>query len=79
MRPSHNYLIWCFLTGTNHVTPHDYDTHVALLVYVTGVQAGVGKNAVTPQVAASILARALGIKRSEQAEAPIPEGLFANP
>jgi predicted AlkP superfamily pyrophosphatase or phosphodiesterase len=73
------YLMWYFLTGTNHGTPHDYDTHVPLLIYGSGVQAGVRKDAVTPQAAASILARSLGIKRPEHAEAPIPEGLFANP
>lgn len=63
-------------TGTTHGTPHPYDTHVPLLVYGTGVHPGVRNDRVTPEAASAVLARALGIKPPEGAEAPVPEGLF---
>ncbi len=64
-------------TGTTHGTPHDYDTHVPLVVFGPGVKAEVRQDAVTPQAAAVILARALGIDRPAKAEVEVPEGLFA--
>jgi hypothetical protein len=63
-------------TGTTHGTPYAYDTHVPLLVYGPGVRAGARQDAVTPQAAAVILARVLGIKPPTGAEATVPEGLF---
>jgi hypothetical protein len=64
-------------TGTTHGTPHDYDTHVPLLVYGGGgVQQGIRKEAVTPQAAVPILAHALGIKPPATCEAGLPKGLF---
>jgi hypothetical protein len=71
------YLITSFLTGTMHGTPHTYDTHVPFLVYGPGVQAGVRRDAVTPQASAAILARGLGIKPPAECEAPVPAKLFA--
>lgn len=64
------------LTGTNHGTPHAYDTHVPLLVYGTGVRPGVRRDAVLPQAAAVILAHGLGIKPPAKAETKLPTGLF---
>jgi hypothetical protein len=64
------------LTGTMHGTPHEYDTHVPLLVYGPGVRPGVRKEAVTPQAVATVLAPALGIKPPSCAEAPVPDGFF---
>src|SRR5262249_22517561 len=55
------YLVTSFKTGTNHGTPHPYDTHVPLLVFGPGIVHSVRDDAVTPQAAASILAKALGI------------------
>lgn len=71
------YQITQFLTGTGHGTPHPYDTHVPLLVYGPGVKAGVRKDRVAPQAAATILAHALGIKPPADAEVPLPDELFA--
>lgn len=64
------------LTGTNHGTPHDYDTHVPLLVYGPGIRSGVRHDAVTPQAAAVILAHALGIKPPAKADVDVPADLF---
>jgi hypothetical protein len=72
------YLITKYLTGTTHGTPHPYDTHVPLLVYGPGIRKGTRKDAVTPQAAAVILARALGIAPPAQARAEVPAGLFAS-
>lgn len=63
-------------SGTTHGSPHDYDTHVPLVVYGPGIKTGVRKEAVTPQAAAVILAHALGIDRPEKAEVTMPDGLF---
>lgn len=66
-----------YKTGTTHGSPHEYDTHVPLVVFGPGVKAGVRKERVTPQAAAVILARALAIDPPQKAEVSIPEGLFA--
>jgi hypothetical protein len=63
-------------TGTTHGTPHPYDTHVPLLVFGPGVKTGARQERVTPQAAAAILARALGVQPPAKAEAKLPEGLF---
>jgi hypothetical protein len=70
------YLVMPQPTGTTHGTPHPYDTHVPLLVFGRGVQAGVRQDPVTPQAVAAILAHALDVKPPAQAEAPLPENLF---
>jgi hypothetical protein len=67
------------LTGTTHGTPHAYDTHVPLLVYGAGVRSGVRREAITPQAAAVILAKALGIKPPAKADAAMPTDLFPSP
>lgn len=69
-------LVTPYLTGTTHGTPHDYDTHVPLLVFGAGVRPGVKIEAVTPQAAVVILAAALGIKAPAGAEAPLPAGIL---
>jgi hypothetical protein len=66
-------------TGTNHGTPHPYDTHVPLLIYGPGVRSGIHPEPVTPQATATILARALGVKAPARAQAPLPEELFTSP
>lgn len=76
-KPRH--LLTMRLTGTNHGTAHAYDTHVPLLVYGAGVRPGVHREAVVPQTAAVILARALGIKPPAKVEAELPAGLFRGP
>ena len=64
------------LTGTNHGTPHPYDTHVPLLVYGPGIRPGTRTEEVPPQALAAIFAHALGIRPPATAEAKVPEGLF---
>jgi hypothetical protein len=66
-----------FATGTTHGTPHEYDTHVPLLIYGANVIAGRRHDSVTPQAIAAIFSHALEIKPPEKAEAPLPEGLLA--
>src|SRR5207237_3146731 len=61
--------------GTTHGTPHDYDTHVPLLVYGPGVKGGVRDEPVTPQATAAVFARFLGVKPPASAEFPVPATL----
>jgi predicted AlkP superfamily pyrophosphatase or phosphodiesterase len=65
------------LTGTTHGSPHEYDTHVPLVVYGPGVKAGIRRDRVSPEAAAVILASALAIDPPAQARVVVPEGLFA--
>jgi hypothetical protein len=64
------------LTGTAHGTPHEYDTHVPLLVFGPSVKAGVRDDLVSPEAAAVVLAHALQIKPPAHANVELPEGLF---
>jgi hypothetical protein len=61
-------LVFYYLTGAGHGTPHPYDTYVPLLVYGAGVEPGVHKQRVIPQAAAVLLARLMGIKPPAAAE-----------
>jgi hypothetical protein len=66
-----------FTTGTNHGTPHAYDTRVPLLVFGRGVKP-LGKpcqEAVTPLAIASIFTSQLGIKPPSHADFPVPVAL----
>ncbi len=62
-------------TGTDHGTPHDYDTHVPLLVYGPGIRPGARDERVSPLIVPAIIARALGIPPPAMAEAGVPERL----
>jgi hypothetical protein len=66
------------LTGTTHGTPHAYDTHVPLVVYGPGVRPGARHDRVTPQAAAAVLARALGLPSPPKADVGVPAGLFVD-
>jgi predicted AlkP superfamily pyrophosphatase or phosphodiesterase len=70
------YLMDTYQTGTTHGTPHEYDTHVPLMVFGPGVRLGERREAVTPQAAAAILAHGLGVPPPRDAEAGVPEKLF---
>ena len=70
------YLLASALAGTTHGAPHEYDTHVPLVVYGPGVKAGVRKERVTSEAAAVILAAGLGIKPPAKAAVKVPAGLF---
>jgi hypothetical protein len=67
------------LEGTTHGSPHPYDTHVPLVVFGPGVRPGVRKERVSPELAAVILAKALGLKAPAKAAVTVPEGLFEKP
>jgi hypothetical protein len=62
--------------GSNHGTPHPYDTHVPLLVYGPGVRPGVRDEPCESVAATAILARALGLAPPAKCEAKVPAGLF---
>ena len=66
------------MTGTTHGTPHEYDTHVPLLAYGPGVRPGPRRESVTPQAAAAIVSRALGVPPPSRCETPLPAGLYAD-
>src|SRR5262249_43513377 len=70
------YLITTLKSGTNHGTPHPYDTYVPFLVLGPGIGHGIRDDAVTPQATAAILAKALGMAPPEKAEIKVPEHLF---
>jgi hypothetical protein len=61
---------------TMHGTPYEYDTHVPLLLYGTGVRPGVRRERVTPLVVAAILARGLGVRPPADAQEAVPAGLL---
>lgn len=63
------------LTGTSHGSPHDYDTHVPLLVIGPGIRQGRFDEPVTPQAIAAIFADRLGIRLPDQAQYSVPESL----
>jgi len=65
-----------FATGTNHGSPHDYDTHVPLLVYGPGVAGGKRDEAVTPLHSAAIGAHFLEIRAPKDAEYGLPKSLL---
>ena len=55
-------------TGTNHGTPHDYDTHVPLLWFGAGIPPGVHPERVAVEDIAPTLAARLGIPPPPLAE-----------
>jgi hypothetical protein len=63
-------------TGTTHGSPHDYDTHVPLLVYGPGIVPGIRVERISPLATAAIFARALRIPAPSDADTPVPRGLF---
>lgn len=70
------HLSTTYLTGTTHGTPHEYDTHVPLVVYGANVIPGRRHDPVTPQAIAAIFSHALEIAPPAMAEAPLPEKLL---
>jgi hypothetical protein len=67
-----------FTGGTNHGTPHAYDTHVPLLLYGPGIPAGPRTDPLTPQAITPILARVLGIGPPPSCEAELPPNFLAD-
>jgi hypothetical protein len=70
------YLLGSSSSGTNHGTPHAYDTHVPLMVFGPGLNLGKSATPVTPQHATPILAHFLAIPTPKQCDYGVPEGLF---
>lgn len=68
------YLVSNKLTGTSHGSPHDYDTHVPMLIFGPGVRAGVRAERVSPLSIAATLGHALGVRLPS--EAGRLEGVF---
>lgn len=63
------------LSGTNHGTPHPYDTHVPLVVFGRGVRAGQFPEPITPLAAGVILAEAIGA-RLPAATVAVPRNIW---
>ena len=61
--------------GTSHGTPHEYDTHAVFLAAGPGIGGVKKTEAITPLVAAAILADALGINPPANAAYPVPATL----
>jgi hypothetical protein len=76
--PKAYHLLYGSKTGTTHGTPHEYDTHVPLLVSGPGILTGVRKDSVTPQALPVILCECLGIKAPAHAEVSAPDGLIGS-
>ena len=62
--------------GTSHGTPHAYDTHVPLLVLAPDAVGGRREEPVTPQHAAAIAARYLGVPPPRDCEYVLPATLL---
>src|SRR5262249_51526737 len=63
-------------TGTGHGTPHDYDTHVPLVVFGPKIKPGIHQELVSPHASAAILDSCLGIKPPANADTAIPSDLI---
>ncbi len=63
-------------TGTNHGSPHAYDTHVPLIVFGPGATSGKTTEPVAPQHAATIAAHYLGIALPKHCEVTLPQTLL---
>ncbi len=61
---------------TSHGTPHDYDTHVPLLVMGPRIQPGTRDDRIAPQAMAAILSESLRIPPPNGTEFPVPADLF---
>ncbi|MCS6978125.1 MAG: alkaline phosphatase family protein [Gemmatales bacterium] len=72
------YLPLVAKVGTTHGTPHDYDTHVPLILFGAGIRRGVFEQRVGPEVIAGALAEALGIAPPGDAEPVSLETLLRN-
>ncbi|MFL5246057.1 MAG: alkaline phosphatase family protein [Gemmataceae bacterium] len=74
--PKPNYILHPLRSGTTHGTPHEYDTHVPLLVCGPGISAGVHSELISPQALPVILCEAADIKAPAKAQAVVPAGIM---
>ncbi len=63
--------------ATTHGSPHPYDTHVPLLAFGPGIRPGIHAERIVPQTLTTLLARGLKLPLPADAEAPLPDGVFA--
>ncbi len=76
--PRPGVLVTDYLDGTSHGTPHDYDTHVPLIVYGADVASGRKREVPVSSLAATpILAWALGIEPPPGAVEKLPPEIAA--
>jgi hypothetical protein len=71
------WILYPYPTGTTHGSPHEYDTHVPLLVSGPGIHPGASADPVVPQAAAVLLARSLRIAPPAAADAVVPDQVLA--
>jgi hypothetical protein len=64
-------------SGTTHGSPYSYDSFVPLMVYGPGIPGGPRSEPVTPQSAAAIFSRFLGLRPPADADFSIPATLQA--
>jgi predicted AlkP superfamily pyrophosphatase or phosphodiesterase len=69
-------LLYGSKTGTTHGTPHDYDTHVPLLVSGPRLAPRISQELITPQALPVILCQCLSIKPPAKAEVSAPGNLL---
>lgn len=62
-------------TGTTHGAPHEYDTHVPLMVLAPGLAGRKCDDRISPLSTAAILAHLLGVDQPGGAEYPLPDWL----
>lgn len=72
-------LLDSYTTGTNHGTPHSYDTHAVFLAFGPTIAGGRRSEKITPLHASAILADALGVNTPANAEYGLPLTLAEAP
>jgi hypothetical protein len=77
--PKPNYILHPLRSGTTHGTPHEYDTHVPLLIMGPGISAGIRSELVSPQALPVILCEAVDIKPPAKAQAVGLAGITQTP
>jgi hypothetical protein len=70
-----NYFLSKYLFGVMHGSPHDYDTHVPLVVFGAGVNSAKRDELISPQAAAVILADSIG-QRLVNSQVKVPDELW---
>lgn len=74
--PKEYYYFAFALTGTSHGTPYPYDTHVPVLFFGKGIEAGMHEELAAPQVVAPVFCRLLGSDPAATMKEKVPDGLL---
>jgi hypothetical protein len=72
-----NYFLSKYLFGVTHGSPHEFDTHVPLIVFGAGVNSAKRDELISPQAAAVILTDSIG-QRLSNSRVQVPDELFAS-